>query len=168
VISAAFVASFAKYNAWQNQSLYREANRLGDDQRRADMGAFFRSIQRTLCHILTADHIWMSRFDGWDMPDARGSRTPDWVTDWDAQCALRVKTDARLTGWGDRVTDADLSGDLVWSSGPDGPTMTKPRWLLVSHMFNHQTHHRGQVHAMLTRAGMTPDDTDFGFMPEDH
>jgi uncharacterized damage-inducible protein DinB len=147
--------------------LYREANKLTDDQRRADMGAFFQSIQRTLCHILTADHIWMSRFDGWDMPTARGAKSPDWVPDWADLCAKRIETDTRLIAWATKLNDVDLADDLTWGSGLQGQTMTEPRWLLVTHMFNHQTHHRGQVHAMLTRLGMVPDPTDLGFMPKD-
>jgi len=167
MISAAYAQNMVRYNRWQNRSLYREAGRLTDAQRREDRGAFFKSVQRTLCHILTADHIWMSRFDGWDMPSARGAKSPDWVTDWDQLCAQRIKTDERLIAWADRLSDADLAGNLTWISGLQGSENTRPKWILVAHMFNHQTHHRGQVHALLTSFGMTPDDTDLGFMPKD-
>jgi uncharacterized damage-inducible protein DinB len=56
-------------------------------------------------------------------------------------------------------------GDLGWFSGAMGREVTKPKALLVLHMFNHQTHHRGQIHAMLTTAGARPGDTDIPFMP---
>jgi uncharacterized damage-inducible protein DinB len=167
VIDAAFVRTLARYNAWQNRSLYREADALDEARRREDRGAFFGSVHRTLCHILTADHVWMSRFDGWPMPEARGPRSPDWVTDWDELKERRATTDQRLIGWSERLADADLAGDLTWQSGPDGPVMSRPRWIVVTHLFNHQTHHRGQVHALLTGFGRSPDATDLPWMPED-
>ncbi|MGR3660342.1 MAG: DinB family protein [Paracoccaceae bacterium] len=165
VISPAYCQTMVRYNAWQNQSLYREADLLTDAQRRQDCGVFFGSVQRTLCHILTADHIWMSRFDGWDMPEARGDKSPDWVVDWDALKALRITSDAQLRGWADRLVQSDIDGDLTWWSGLEQREETAPVWGLVSHMFNHQTHHRGQVQGMLTGFGMSPDETDLGFMP---
>ena len=57
-------------------------------------------------------------------------------------------------------------GDLSWFSGALQADVSKPMWMLVSHFFNHQTHHRGQVHAMLTSAGAKPDDTDLFIMPD--
>ncbi|MCR8725609.1 DinB family protein [Frigidibacter sp. ROC022] len=167
LVTPDYARLMARYNAWQNRSLYREADKLTDAQRREDRGAFFGSVQRTLCHILTIDHVWMSRFDGWEMPAARGAQSPDWYPDWEPLCAARVETDARLIAWADGLTESALEGDLTWQSGLAGGTQTKPLALLVAHMFNHQTHHRGQVHALLTGFGCRPDDTDLGFMPAD-
>ena len=65
------------------------------------------------------------------------------------------------------VTGEELAGELHWYSHAMGREMAKPYGLCVMHLFNHQTHHRGQVHAMLTAAGARPDDTDLPFMPED-
>jgi uncharacterized damage-inducible protein DinB len=67
--------------------------------------------------------------------------------------------------WADRLEAAALAGELTWFSGAIGAEVRKPRWLLVTHMFNHQTHHRGQVHCMLTQAGGRPRDTDLPLMP---
>ncbi len=163
MISAAYCQGLARYNRDQNQSLYREAAKLSEDQRREDRGVFFGSIQRTLCHILTADHIWMSRFDDWEMPDARGDTSPDWIAIWDGLKALRMASDTRLIEWADRLKDTSLKADLSWERGAEGEVETAPSWTLVAHMFNHQTHHRGQVHAMLTGFGMVPDETDLKF-----
>lgn len=165
MISPDYCVMTSRYNAWQNKSLYREADLMTDTQRRQDRGAFFGSVQRTLCHILTGDHIWMSRFDGWDLPEARGFKSPDWITDWQELKVRRSETDVRFQVWADAVVQSDLNGDLTWWSGLERREETAPVWTLVSHMFNHQTHHRGQVHAMLTGFGMSPDETDLGFMP---
>lgn len=78
-----------------------------------------------------------------------------------------MRADGRIRAWADRLGPAALRGDLAWHSGATGREVTKPIATCVAHMFNHQTHHRGQIHAMLTAAGMTPEATDLVFMPED-
>jgi uncharacterized damage-inducible protein DinB len=156
----------ARYNAWQNRSLYREAGRLSDAQRREDRGAFFRSIHGTLGHLLWGDTMWMSRFDGWEKPPVGPAEGERWL-DWEGLAAARLAADERIAAWAARLTEGDLAGDLTWHSGVLKRDMTRPRWVLVVHMFNHQTHHRGQAHALLTGFGARPDDTDLGFMPHD-
>lgn len=166
MITADYARVMARYNAWQNRSLYREAGRLTDMQRREDRGAFFRSVHGTLGHILWGDTMWMSRFDGWAKPPVGPADAERWL-DWDGLYAARTEADARISAWAARLTDADLGGELTWYSGILKREVSKPRWITVVHFFNHQTHHRGQVHALLTGFGMKPDDTDLGFMPDD-
>lgn len=164
MISPEYVRVMSRYNAWQNNSLYREANVIGQDARRLDRGAFFGSIHQTLAHILWGDQIWMHRFEGWDAPPQDFKDNIDTPPAWDDLCETRQAFDAQLSTWADGLTDADLSGDMSWYSGATQSHVTRSRALLVSHMFNHQTHHRGQVHAMLTAVGAKPDDTDLPFM----
>jgi uncharacterized damage-inducible protein DinB len=152
----------ARYNTWQNSSLYREADVVGDAARRMDRGAFFGSIQATLSHIWLGDSMWLSRFDGWDKP-----ATIDMIDDWEELKSLRSVIDAGISNWASGLVQSDLVGDLSWHSAILNASLTKPKWMLVTHMFNHQTHHRGQVHAMLTAAGGTPDATDLCFMPDE-
>lgn len=158
----------ARYNAWQNLSIYGAARELSEEARQQDRGAFFGSIQGTLCHLAWGDLMWMSRFDG-----GEGARMatlgPETATaySWDELLVLRPKLDARIAAWAWSTTDEDLSGDLTWYSGALKREMSKPKALCVVQLFNHQTHHRGQVHAMLTAAGARPDDTDIPFMPEE-
>ena len=109
----------------------------------------------------------MSRFDGWDAPATSLDGSPAYEEDWEALKAARSSADARMINWAGRVTPDDLTGDISWHSQAIGREITMPRDLLVMQMFNHQTHHRGQVHAMLTAAGARPDDTDLPFMPEE-
>lgn len=166
MITPDYCRTMARYNAWQNRSLYGAADGLGDAARRLDRGAFFGSIHDTLSHLLWGDTIWMSRFDGWDAPDVSISDSGRFVVDWDRLKAMRLDADRRIVQWAGRVVADDLTGDLSWYSGAIGREITRPRALLVMQVFNHQTHHRGQVHAMLTAAGARPDDTDLPFMPE--
>lgn len=166
MISTDYVRLMASYTAWQNRSLYDAAATLGDAERRADRGAFFGSIEATLNHVLWGDQIWLHRLAGTPeptSPDIPGSVTQ--FADFTALTAARKATDEAMAAWAARVTPADLEGDLAWFSGAAQRNIVRPRWALVIQLFNHGTHHRGQVHAMLTAAGARPDDTDVPFMP---
>lgn len=160
MIGTAYVRTMARYNAWQNRSLYAAAAALDDVARRQDRGAFFQSIHGTLCHLLWADRMWLSRFAGTPKPAVRIHESAGLITAWDDLVVERQTFDATLTDWADTLSQDWLSGDLTWFSGATQREMSKPIGLLVTHMFNHQTHHRGQVHAMLTAAGAKPEDTD--------
>jgi uncharacterized damage-inducible protein DinB len=166
MIDPAYVRRMARYNRWQNQNLFGVADRLSDEERRRERGAFFGSIHKTLSHLMWADQIWMSRLT--DMPVPKGG-IPESVSlypEWEPLRNARVALDDRIIGWAERLDEASLAGDLTWYSAVAKRELGKPKWLLVTHMFNHQTHHRGQVHCMLTQAGGKPHDTDLAFMPE--
>ncbi|WP_420244651.1 DinB family protein [Roseiterribacter gracilis] len=147
-----------------NRRLYGAASRLDDAQRRDDRGAFFKSIHGTLNHLLWADQAWMSRFAGWDKPTAPGAQSSELFAAFDDMCAARTDLDARIEGWTAGLDQAWLDQDLTFFSGTLQRDVTMPRGLLLTHMFNHQTHHRGQVHAMLTAAGEKTGDTDLPFI----
>jgi len=167
MISTSYVRTMAAYNRWQNESLYAAADGLSDAERRSDRGAFFGSVHGTLNHLLWADRIWLSRFAGTEpssAPDIASSVRE--VDDWDALKRERVRFDAVIADWAAGLGARDLEGDLTWFSGAAGREITRPLWLLVAHLFNHQTHHRGQVHALLTALSARPDDTDLPFMPD--
>lgn len=166
MITPAYCQTMARYNAWQNQQVFTAADALSDAAREEDRGAFFGSIRRTLSHLMWGDLMWMSRFEGGEGPGGSIEGSPD-LYDWRALMAARPKLDARIAGWAWMLTAEDLAGDLRWYSGALGRDLTKPYALCVTHVFNHQTHHRGQVHAMLTAAGARPEATDLPFMPDD-
>jgi uncharacterized damage-inducible protein DinB len=159
-------ATMARYNAWQNANLYGAAGHLTDEARRLERGAFFGSIHATLSHVLWGDTVWMSRFDGWERPEVAIRDSAGFEPDWDRLGARREEADARIVGWSLRVEPDWLAGDLTWFSGALGREITRSAGLCVAHFFNHQTHHRGQVHAMLTAAGARPGDTDLFAMPD--
>ena len=166
MIDPAYVKRMARYNRWQNQNLFGVADRLSDEERRRERGAFFGSIHNTLSHLMWADQIWMSRLA--DVPAPKGG-IPESVSlypEWELLRNDRTALDQRIISWADGLHEAALAGDLTWHSAVAKREVSKPKWLLVTHMFNHQTHHRGQVHCMLTQAGGQPHDTDLSFMPE--
>jgi uncharacterized damage-inducible protein DinB len=78
----------------------------------------------------------------------------------------RAEFDRTIIDWADSVQPEWLAGEMTYFSGAIGREVTAPRWMLVTHLFNHQTHHRGQVHCMLTQAGGKPSDTDLPFLQD--
>ncbi len=166
MITAEYCQTMARYNAWQNRSMRESFKALGMKELEKDRGAFFGSMWATANHLLWGDQIWTARFDGGHGPD--GGITDSTKLHDDLQLFLddRLRTDERIIRWANKVNHIDLVGPMSWYSGAMKKTMTKPKALCVMQLFNHQTHHRGQIHAMLTAAGAKPDDTDLPFMPE--
>ena len=164
MITPDYARTMADYNAELNRRVFDAASRLRDEERRADRGAFWKSIHGTLCHILWADRMWMSRFGVCDKPQVSIADSGRLVESFDDLRAQRQDFDQVLIGWADRLSPQDLEGDLAWFSAAVGRDMVKPRALVVMHIFNHQTHHRGQAHALITRAGESTGDTDLPFV----
>ena len=167
MISAAYCVQMAQYNAWQNAQLTPFLEAATPEDLTLDRGAFFGSIFGTLNHLLWGDIIWMSRFDGGEGPAVEPEENTRLTPDLAAWIDLRTRTDSRITDWAVALTDYDLAGALHWVSGLLGKEMTMPLALCVTHFFNHQTHHRGQVHAMLTATGSKAPVSDLVFMPQE-
>ena len=168
MITPAYAQTMARYNRWQNQCIVGCAGKLTAAQRKENRGAFFGSVHGTLCHLMFGDRAWMWRFTKDDTlkPAIKSTgETATFIADWDELLAGRAALDARIIDWASKLTDADLAGDLTYHSVSANRQSTKPMGLLVAHMFNHQTHHRGQVHALLTGFGLSPEDTDMPAMP---
>ena len=165
MITVDYVRTFARYNRWQNEGLIALCATLDEPALRQDRGAFFGSIFATLNHLLWGDRIWMSRLDDWAPPPGGIADSVALCPTFSAWRADRERADARLVSWADALRPAQLRGDLRWHSGALGRDLERPIALCVAHMFNHQTHHRGQVHAMLTAAGLHPGPTDLFTMP---
>ncbi|MGH7048566.1 MAG: DinB family protein [Stellaceae bacterium] len=160
MITAAFVRTMAAYNAEMNRRLYDAAARLSDAERQAPRGAFWGTIHGTLTHILWGDRQWMSRFDGWPKPATPIKQSAAMIEDFTELAVARQQADQRITRWAAQIDEPWLDQDLVWFSGAANREIRAPKRLLVTHFFNHQTHHRGQAHAMLTAAGEETGDTD--------
>jgi uncharacterized damage-inducible protein DinB len=165
MITPDYCRTMGRYNLWQNRSLVACADALSADERARDRGAFWGSIAGTLSHLLWGDSVWMSRFEGSPRPPGTIAASPGFAADWADYRARRSAMDVHILAWADGLAAADLAGDLVWFSGVLKREVSMPKALQVVHFFNHQTHHRGQVHAMLTAAGRRPEDTDLIFMP---
>ncbi len=166
MIDRAYVQRMARYNRWQNENLYGVADSLSDDERRKERGAWFGSIHKTLNHILWGDRAWMARLAGFPRPAAGIPESVSVHPGWDVLKSERKAFDQNIIDWSDAVDDTWLAADQTYYSMATQSEWTKPRWVLVTHMFNHQTHHRGQVHSMLTQAGGRPSDTDLPIMPD--
>jgi uncharacterized damage-inducible protein DinB len=164
--NADYARMMARYSAWQNKSLVMAADSLDEEARLTNRGAFFGSIAATLNHLLWGDRVWMSRFAGTAAPNTPSITASLAETDsWEDYMFARGKMDAQILDWATKLDDGWFAHDLTWWSGAAGREISKPKRMLVTHFFNHGTHHRGQVHAMLTAAGAEPEDTDLFLMP---
>jgi uncharacterized damage-inducible protein DinB len=164
MIGVDYVQRMALYNRWQNENLYGAAGGLTDEERHRERGAFFGSIHRTMCHLLWADQTWMSRFRDTPPPVPMADLAAQ-HRDWMSLKSRRCDFDAEIVAWAEGLTSEWLAGMHTYFSPSLGRQTSQSRWLYVSHFFNHQTHHRGQVHCMLTQAGRKPTDTDLPMMP---
>jgi uncharacterized damage-inducible protein DinB len=147
------ITMLAAYNAWANRRLYDAAATLPDADYRADRGAFFKSVHGTLNHLLVADRIWMKRFTG-------EGETPDRLDailfeDLGGLRIAREQEDQRILRYAENLSDSDLTGIVRYSTITNPMTIEQPLGAALLHVFNHQTHHRGQAHCLLT--GLTGD-----------
>lgn len=139
---------FAGYNAWANERLYDAAAQLSDADYRADRGAFFKSMHGTLNHLLVGDRVWMHRFTGeGPSPTALDAILED---DFEALRAARRAEDRRIMSYVAGLTDEDLAGDIRYRTISRPAAIVQPLRYALPHVFNHQTHHRGQAHCLLT------------------
>ena len=139
---------FARYNAWANTRLYDAARALSDTDYRADRGAFFKSVHGTLNHLLVTDRVWMYRFTGEGTPPERLDAIL--FDTFPALEAARREEDARIVDYVSGLTHEALTGTISYRRVSTPDLMTQPLMPALAHWFNHQTHHRGQAHALLT------------------
>ena len=151
-------ATFARYNAWTNRRLYEAAARLTDAEYRADKGAFFKSMHGTLNHLLATDRIWMKRFTGeGDAP----SRLDAIVHErFDALRQARESEDRRIATFIDSLDETRLAGALRYRRVSTPDEVVQPLMSALDHWFNHQTHHRGHAHMILTSLGKKAPELD--------
>ena len=138
---------FALYNRWANVRLYEAALALPAADYRRDVGAFFGSLHGTLNHLLLTDRIWLKRLTGeGDHPD----RLNAILYDDRAQLALaRAGEDDRIVRYIASLNDEAIAGTLRYAN-TSGKQFEQSRAAILAHLFNHQTHHRGQSHTILS------------------
>jgi len=166
MIDGAYVLRMARYNRWQNENLYSAADRLSESERQRERGAFWGSIHKTLNHLLWGDQMWMSRLTGSAPPPVGIADSASLHAGWAVLKAERSSFDQTIIDWAAAIEPSWLAAEMTYYSLAVQREVTTPRWVLVTHLFNHQTHHRGQVHCLLTQAGERLSDTDLPFMPE--
>jgi uncharacterized damage-inducible protein DinB len=168
MISPEYCQTMARYNAWMNEKLYASAAQLSDAQRKQNLKAFFRSLHSTLNHLMVGDGAWIRRFDPQcTLPyDAAKATSLDVILfdDFSALTAARVQLDAAISQFASAVSAGQLAAPLTYRR-ITGQTTTVPFAAAVTHFFNHQTHHRGQVTTLLSQFGIDPGVTDLVWMP---
>jgi uncharacterized damage-inducible protein DinB len=144
-------AELAAYNAWANRLLYEGAAALTDAQYRADQGAFFKSMHGTLNHMVVTDRIWMQRFTG----DGPTYTRLDTILHEPLEelRSIREAEDRRIADWIDGLDDDALGGVIRYRRVSTPEEFVQPLAPALRHFFNHQTHHRGQAHMILTTLG---------------
>jgi len=137
----------AAYNRWANARLYEAALALSEADYRRDVGAFFKSMHGTLNHLLAADRIWMKRLTG----EGEAPDRVDAIIHEDRRQLARARADEddRIVRFVTTLDEAALAGTLRYAT-TSGKPFEQPRADILSHFFNHQTHHRGQAHTILS------------------
>jgi uncharacterized damage-inducible protein DinB len=141
----------ARYNRLANERLYECCARLSDAERKKNRQAFFKSIHGTLNHIMVGDRNWMTRFEG----GVASSSKLDAILyeSFDELRVARAREDERIERFAATLSEKFLDGEIAWINS-EGNNYSGPIRVLLAHLFNHQTHHRGQVHDMLSQAGI--------------
>jgi len=172
-MSSTFIDNYrflARYNRWFNERLYDACGKLTDEERKRDRGAFFGSIHNTLNHIVWGDEVWLQRFAqsgtpfpslGGGLLDVPASAVHGTVLfeDWAALQRKRESLDAAIEAWMAEMPP-EFPVCVMRYTNKSGVAREHPAWKALTHFFNHQTHHRGQVTSLLMQAGVDPGATD--------
>jgi len=156
-MNSSYFHRFGRYNAWANRRLYEACAALSPADYRAERPAFFGSIRGTLNHILVGDRIWMGRVEG--VPSGIERLDQILYDEFAELRAARESEDARILALVRGLDDDALAGTLHYRNMAGEPHETPLVWVLA-HFFNHQTHHRGQVHGMLSDTPVAPPPLD--------
>ncbi|HET9716638.1 MAG TPA: DinB family protein [Pseudolabrys sp.] len=139
---------FSGYNSWCNERLYGIAAQIADQDYRADRGAFFGSLHGTLNHLLVGDRIWMQRFTGTgDVPASLDAILYD---DFVELAEARRAEDKRISQYIASLSNADLTKTIRYRTMVNPQEIEQELAPALDHFFNHQTHHRGQAHALVS------------------
>jgi len=164
MIDRGYCELMARYNHWMNERLYLQCAKLSDAERKHDRGAFFGSIHGTLNHLLWGDRMWMGRFAG--PPCTYPAFGADMFSDFDQLAREREATDRAMLAWAAGLSREWLASTLTYTSRVDSKARSLPAAVAVVHLFNHGTHHRGQLTTLMKQAGVDPGVTDLPWLPE--
>ena len=163
---ADYFRTLARYNGWANRRLYDACAKLGEPDYRKARPVYFGSIHGTLNHLLVGDRLWMGRFEA--VPSGVTALKQILYDDFASLRAAREAEDSRIIAYAARLSDADVAGILRFRTMAPPPTdMATPLSLALGHMFNHQTHHRGHAHGLLSQTEIPPPSLDLIFYLRD-
>ncbi|MBL6080651.1 DinB family protein [Belnapia sp. T18] len=136
----------ALYNQWANSRLYAAAGQIAPETLAEDRGAFFGSLLGTLNHLLVTDRLWMNRLEG---ESPRSIRLDEVLHHhFEDLRAAQVAQDQRLVDYVHGLSEKRISESLDYATSSGAPH-SQPLHHLLTHLFNHQTHHRGQAHHLV-------------------
>jgi len=171
----AHLALMARYNQTMNAKLVALVEGLPEDALLADRGAFFGSILGTMNHLAVADLMWLRRMRPFpfgeplavidDLPRPAALNDLPWPA-LDTYRPVRMRIDDAFLTFVDALNEADIAAPLSYRNSRGLP-FTKTLGLVLSHVFNHQTHHRGQITTLLSQAGLDIGVTDLIVMVPD-
>ncbi|HVF84977.1 MAG TPA: DinB family protein [Abditibacteriaceae bacterium] len=155
----------AHYNRWMNEKLMATCSQLGDEARKQDRGAPFCSIHGLWNHLLVCDRLWLARFEYSKLPYSKLDH--EICADWNDLQAERARTDDAIDAFVETLTLEKLRSMLRFTAVSNPQERELPLWITVQHFFNHQTHHRGQITALMEQAGLDCGVTDIAAMPQE-
>ncbi len=160
--AASIYVQMARYNAWMNEKLFLECSKLSDAERKTARGVPFNSLHGLWNHLLLTDKVWLGRFVGEPFP----VRSLDQILceDWNELQSEQTALDAEIAAFAAALTPDKLASTLSYERM--GEPRQLPYFVAVSHFFNHQTHHRGQITAVMEQIGLDCGVTDLGAMPQ--
>jgi len=148
----------ARYNQWANARLYNACHDLSDAERKLPRKAFFGSFHGTLNHIMVGDRIWLSRIVPRDAPLVIPLDS-ELYADFAELRREREKQDVYIVDYVSGLNENKIAGDVSYATTSGAPNVMK-LGLILQHFFNHQTHHRGQAHGLLSQTDVAPPPLD--------
>ncbi len=148
----------AQYNRWANRRLYDACGHLANDHYHQPRKMFFGSIHGTLNHILVGDRLWLARIEHKPTPKFALDDQP--YDDIGSLKTARSSEDDRMIGLTESYGDTDLSAVISYRTVVEPANVETPLHLCWLHLFNHQTHHRGQIHDQLSQTDVSPPPLD--------
>ena len=147
----------ANFNTWANTKIFSSCKELDDTEYKKDRGAFFSSIHGTLNHLLVVDRAYISRIEGKD----HNLKSLDQIL-YENLFQLekaRIKEDKHLVDLVNNLSEESINKEITYKSFETGKNTYTINTILIT-LLNHQTHHRGQIHNMLSQAGIKPPQID--------
>ena len=152
-----------RYNRWMNERLIQTCSQISDEQRKRNRDVPFGSIHGLWNHLLVCDRLWLARFESAPLPYSRLDE--EICADWDEFQTQRARTDDAIDVFIASLSEEKLDSTLHFVSLSNPAPRQFPLWIGVQQLFNHQTHHRGQITALMEQAGLDCGVTDFAAMP---
>ncbi len=148
-----YFTKLADYNAWANHRLYQACEALSLNEYMRERASFFGSLHATLNHILVVDRIWIARMEGQTAPTLKLDQIL--YGDLIGLKVARIAEDEHIRIMAAGISEERLDQPLEYRNSR-GDRFETPLRLVLGHFFNHQTHHRGQVHGLLSQTEVPP------------